>query len=169
MLRRIFLLLPFGLGLSKVGKKESKDDPCKWDEELRKVYIDLMNWKKDCESRRERSLMAKIDILIGTVTRMVEESGVHFWAIYPTTYSSSDSPTICVSMTKTKKQRTTNWESDFQIVKAQFSFELDTPTEDIRIRLDQAVRSMDELAEKDGLEFADSPRQWRRQSWESVL
>ena len=109
------------------------------------------------------NVVYRLSSLVGEVTLLVEESGVHSWAIYPTTYEDGE-PTICVSMTKATKRS-----DEFPVVKSQFTFELDTSMYDIQVRLDCAVLGMNDLAEKEGFEFADSPRRENRKTWESVL
>ncbi len=101
------------------------------------------------------------DKLIGIVSRMIEERGVHLWSIYPSRYTTGE-PTFCASLVKLRGGST-------PFVTCTMSFDLQTSFDDICLRLDSAIEDMDRLAGVDGFEFLGSPRGNVREPWGSVV
>ena len=99
-----------------------------------------------------------LDALLGTVTKELEESGVHAWRIYPTEYKNGGA-TIHVSLFY-------QWKDGSQFTSSSFNFEPDTPLDYISVRVHDAVQTIKELAADEQTEFCDLPR--FRKPWNTV-
>lgn len=107
--------------------------------------------------------VAKLDCLIGLVTRMIEEAGVHWWSIYPTTMEDTDIVVVIVVLRMHVKTP-----PGYQVA-SEFSFELNTSLETITIRLRDTIRGMDEFIKDEAIQVLPSPRRFSRLSWQKLM
>jgi hypothetical protein len=104
--------------------------------------------------------------LIGRVSRLVEEAGVHGWAIYPIDMQYSEEPVVRPSL----YVRLDMYEKDTKkVVQSCFSFPTDLSVEHIEARLLDAMNSIKDLIEEDQLELVPNPRRFQRVDWDGLI